>query len=138
MKKILDYLTGWVARHQRHILSKGERLTLEQKKALSDVGIVDLDKIRVCYVDQVPLPSQDRIGKAFGDDALALCLNHGIYIRKDAKDVVALLRHEVTHTFQYYRYGGIRNFLAEYIRQFKQHGYDRMPLEREAVRNENV
>lgn len=135
-KQILDYLTGWVARQQKLILSKGRPLTNKEKNSLSNVGIVDLDKIRVCIVDNIPLPSEKRIGQVLGTDVIGLCLNHGIYIKKGTKDILSILRHELTHTFQYYRHGGIRNFLTEYVDQHMKYGYNAMPFEKEARNNE--
>jgi len=59
----------------------------------------------------------------------------GIYIKESEKDNKALLEHELVHWKQY-REKGLINYYSEYLKQMKQYGYDKMPMEKEARKNE--
>ncbi len=60
----------------------------------------------------------------------------GIYITEAQKDNKALLEHELVHWRQYQQKGLIR-FYFDYAGQLKKHGYDQMPMEKEARVNES-
>ena len=60
----------------------------------------------------------------------------GIFIAESQKDNKALLDHELVHWNQYQKMG-LLNFYAQYLSEKKKHGYDNMPMEIEARRNES-
>ncbi|MEP6956338.1 MAG: hypothetical protein ABI883_05885, partial [Chthoniobacterales bacterium] len=59
---------------------------------------------------------------------------YGIYLRADHSGNRALLMHELVHTVQYERLGGVRPFLAQYLRECLTVGYPLGDLETEAAR----
>lgn len=63
-----------------------------------------------------------------------LTLGYTILIQTNFKNDRNLLYHELVHVRQYEVYGGHFSFLAEYIYQCLYYGYERCPLELEAVR----
>ena len=71
-------------------------------------------------------------------DALGLCLGYGIFLKKDVKGDSRILAHEITHTLQFERFEGVREFLTAYIQEFLIYGYSAMPLEKEARSNEKL
>ena len=60
----------------------------------------------------------------------------GIYIKESEKDNESLLEHELVHWNQYKKMGLI-NFYMQYVKELKQYGYDKMPMEKEARENED-
>jgi hypothetical protein len=62
-----------------------------------------------------------------------LTLRYGIFIRADCCADRRLVFHELVHTMQYERLGGIREFLQEYLYQCITIGYPNAPLEQEAI-----
>ena len=62
-----------------------------------------------------------------------LALENGIFVRNDRWRDRALIAHELVHTAQYQRLGGVLPFLQTYIVQCATVGYSNAPLELEAV-----
>jgi len=62
-----------------------------------------------------------------------LTLEYGIFVRADHWRDRALIAHELVHTAQFQRLGGILPFLQTYIFQCATVGYPNAPLELEAV-----
>ena len=60
----------------------------------------------------------------------------GIYLQEDQKNNKALIEHELVHWKQYQRMGLI-NFYSQYFKELKSLGYDLMPMEIEARKNES-
>jgi hypothetical protein len=61
-----------------------------------------------------------------------LTFRHGIFMRGDCRKDRQLLIHELVHTAQYERLGGIVPFLSEYLSECFTIGYRNAPLEQEA------
>ena len=59
----------------------------------------------------------------------------GIYVKESEKDNQALIEHEKVHWKQYQKKGLI-NFYSQYANELKQYGYDKMPMEKDARKNE--
>jgi hypothetical protein len=62
-----------------------------------------------------------------------LALRYGIFVRSDCWGERALVAHELAHTAQYERLGGIRPFLRQYLMECLTIGYPAAPLEQEAI-----
>lgn len=60
----------------------------------------------------------------------------GIYVKESEKNNEALIEHEKTHWKQYQKKGLVK-FYMDYARELKQYGYDKMPMEKEARKNES-
>ncbi len=60
-------------------------------------------------------------------------MRHGIFIRSDCLRDRALIVHELAHTAQYERLGGILPFLRKYLFECLTTGYSEAPLEQEAI-----
>jgi hypothetical protein len=59
-------------------------------------------------------------------------LRYGIYIRHDFWDKESLIIHELNHTLQYERLGGIAEFLNQYVKEFIYYGHDKSSIKIEA------
>ena len=62
-----------------------------------------------------------------------LALRYGIFVRSDCWDERRLIAHELVHTAQYERLGGIRPFLRQYLTECLTIGYPAGPMEQEAI-----
>ena len=62
-----------------------------------------------------------------------LTLQYGIFIRSDCWRDRSLVAHELVHTAQYERLGGILPFLRQYLLECVTIGYPEMPMEQEAI-----
>jgi len=62
-----------------------------------------------------------------------LTLRHGIFIRVDCWGDRRLVFHELVHTMQYERMGGIQSFLRQYLFECLTIGYPAAPMEQEAI-----
>lgn len=60
----------------------------------------------------------------------------GVFINESQKDNHELLNHELIH-WQQYQKMGLFKFYLKYLKQYNQYGYDKMPMELEARRNES-
>lgn len=130
----------WVEEQELLILRTGIPLNERQKSFATKIGINHVDKIRLLKVDRIPEsanPILNQAGKAIGlisSDTLGVTFQYGIYIRNDYWENESLIIHELTHTLQYERLGGITNFLNQYIKECICFGYHKSPLELEAKR----
>jgi hypothetical protein len=94
--------------------------------------------VRILLVDQVPLPPAALLQAASDEAALlpetpsGLTVQYGIFIRRDRQSDRHLLAHELAHTAQYERLGGIVPFLRDYLTECVTFGYSNAPLEQEA------
>ena len=128
----------WVEEQEAIILSNGVQLTEKQLSIASKIGIKNINKIRLLQVESIPEPADsilDEVSKGIGfisDNTLGITYRYGIYIRHDFWENENLIIHELTHTLQYERLGGIAEFLNQYIKECIYYGYDRSPLEVEA------
>jgi hypothetical protein len=62
-----------------------------------------------------------------------LTLGYGIFIRSDCWGDRQLVAHELVHTMQYERLGGVEPFLRQYLFECLTIGYPAAPMEQEAI-----
>ena len=97
------------------------------------------EMVRLLRVPQVPLPGGTVIaalGRWVGmpaEHTAGLTARYGIFIRADVWNDRRLIAHELAHTAQYERLGGVRPFLRRYLRECLSSGYAGAELEVEAI-----
>lgn len=129
---------SWVEKQEAYILANGIPLNEKQRLIASKMGIKHIDKIKIMQVESIPEPEdsilkeKNKILGFFSSNTLGITYRSGIYIRNDFWEDESLLIHELTHTLQYERLGGIVDFLNQYIKECIYFGYDKSPLEIEA------
>jgi hypothetical protein len=128
----------WVLRQERRILKLGAPLHASLLADARLVGVRCPERVRLLAVDEVP-PMNPVL--RFFARRLGLCsphtsgmsLRYGIFIRSDCWGERELVIHELAHTVQYERLGGIRPFLKLYLYEcLVTPGYPFGPLEQEA------
>lgn len=103
------------------------------------VGVLRPEEVRLLRVESIPVPNEPTLAEAAGKIGLispatwGLTLRYGIFIRSDHWGSRRLLVHELAHTVQYERLGGIEPFLRDYLGQCLVFGYPAAPMEQEAI-----
>jgi hypothetical protein len=136
---LLGYVTRWIAAQERRILAEGSPLT---ERGLSDarrIGVLHPERVRLLRVAKVPQPGGALIALLArcvdmpSDDTAGLTACYGIFIRANEWGDRGLVAHELAHTAQYERLGGVRPFLRQYLTECLTTGYHGASLELEAI-----
>lgn len=139
---LLPLACKWAEEQEERILREGIALTPAQLDDARVVGIHSPERVRLLKVDEIPTPSDPILHAAADATGLispltcGLTLQYGIFIRIDQGADRRLLVHELVHTSQYERLGGIRSFLQRYLHECLTVGYPMGALEQEAIRLE--
>jgi hypothetical protein len=137
IKRLLPIGVAWLEDQERRGLVEGRRLTERQVEDARVVGVQHPEKVRVLLVDQMPrpdLPSLVAIAERVNlitERTIGLTLRYAILIRRDHADSRPVLVHELAHTAQYERLGGIEAFVTRYLWECVTFGYPAAPLEEE-------
>jgi len=137
---LLPLATQWVKEQESIVLQEGEPLDQSQLEDAQKVGISFPEKVRILDVISIPIPKDPTLATVAETTGIltpstaGLCLRYGIYITLDSWEKRRLLIHELVHTSQYERLGGITPFLRQYLSECLNGGYTDSPLEQEAVR----
>lgn len=134
----LPAAASWVEDQERVGLTTGCPLTRSEQADAAALGVCDPNRVRLVRVARMPLPGNGllrRLARAAGvlsPDGAGLCLRHAIFIREPFWRERRLVIHELVHTAQYERLGGVRPFLRRYVEECLTVGYLAAPMEREA------
>jgi hypothetical protein len=140
VKVILPLACAWVRKQEARILETGTALSAAQLADARRIGVEHPERVRLKFVERVPLPMFPLLRKvagkfvAFPTDPIGITLGYGIFIQSRYAADRRLLLHELVHTLQYERFGGIRPFLAQYLQECLTAGYPFASLEEEARR----
>ena len=120
------------------MLRTGIPLTPAQLADATAIGVAHPERVRLDIGPEAPWP----FFKIFRPLAVrtglvphqiaGITFRYGIFLRADHQHERGLLLHELVHTAQYERLGGIRGFLAEYLYECLTAGYPYGSLEKEA------
>lgn len=136
--QLIPLASQWIAEQEALALEKGIPLNEDQQIDAFLAGVKDPTKVRVLKVEQIPFPAAPILEKALNETGLlnhgtiGLSLRYGIFIRDDHWTDRRVLVHELVHTMQYERLGGIDRFLEQYVAECIQYGYQSAPMEQEA------
>lgn len=135
----LPWVAWWAWRTERSGRRRGRPLPEPVIDDARELGVRHPERVRVLVVDAVPMPGagwQHSLAARFGFDGsltAGLCLRYAIYLRRDAvAHHSSILRHELVHTAQFERLGGILPFLWRYLVECLRDGYQASALEIEA------
>jgi len=139
LEELLPLAEQWAAEQERRVLCQGVGLSETEMADAKAIGVRNPKRVRLLRVENIPVPAHPMLREAAASiNFLAaaprgLALNYGIFIRADHWRDRALIAHELVHTAQYQRLGGILRFLQTYIYQCATVGYPNAPLEAEAI-----
>ena len=135
---ILPLATEWAAEQQNRILQEGVPLSVRELADALRVGVKDPEQVRLLQVETIPAPTHPMLQIAYQRSRVptaprGLTLYYGIFVRADYWRDRALIVHELVHTAQFERLGGIEPFLKKYLQECATIGYQKSPMEVEAA-----
>jgi hypothetical protein len=136
---VLPYICHWIARQEQRILAAGVALSDRSLADACAIGVGNPERVRLLRIQTVPLPGGPMVrfvGKAIGapwEHTAGLTAQYGIFIHDAFWGDRRLVAHELAHTAQYERLGGVRPFLRRYLHECLTVGYSASPLEFEAI-----
>jgi len=140
LERLLPLACAWAVGQERAIVQSGVALSESQLADARRVGVAQPERVRLLRVAQIPVPTAPALAAAAQPTNLISPLTHGltfrygIFIRADCWNKRSLLIHELVHTSQYERLGGIESFLRPYLLEcITPSGYPHGPMEQEAV-----
>ncbi len=136
---LLPLAVEWAAEQERRILREGVPLSEKQMVDAKAAGVREPQRVRLLKVDSIPSPTDPLLKAA--EEAIhfltpatrGLTLQYGIFTRADCCSDRLLIAHELVHTAQYERLGGIQPFLQKYLLECITIGYPDAPMEQEAI-----
>lgn len=138
LEELLPLAAEWAAEQERRVLCEGVPLSRDELADAKAIGVRNPERVRLLRVDAIPIPAHPALRAAAASINFltaaprGLALDYGIFIRADHWRDRALIAHELVHTAQFQRLGGILPFLQTYIFQCATVGYPNAPLELEA------
>lgn len=139
LDKLLPLAAKWVAAVERRIEREGVPLLEEELADARAVGVDEPGRVRLLPLERAPEPGDPALRAAarairfLTPATRGLALRYGIFVRSDCWRDRRLIAHELVHTAQYERLGGIQPFLQRYLSECLTVGYPDGPLEQEAI-----
>jgi len=136
---LLPLAAEWAAEQEEWILRDGVPLSEGEMVDAKAAGVREPQRVRLLQVRLIQTPAHPKLrAAAAAIDFLTpatrgLTLRYGIFVRSDCWRHRALIVHELVHTAQYERLGGILPFLRKYLFECVTIGYPAAPMEQEAI-----
>ncbi len=137
--KVLLLAAAWVEERERIAIRDGIPLSEPLKLDARAAGVASVERVRVLKVPQIPMPEHPMLvtlcnaTKALSPSTWALSARYGILVRAERSTDREVIVHELVHTSQYERLGGIPPFLQQYLLECLTVGYPQAPMEQEAI-----
>jgi len=137
---LLPLAAHWARAFEARILREGVPLLREELADAQALGVREPESVRLLCLASVPTPDDLTLRAAAAavqfltPATRGLALRYGIFVRRDCWRDRRLVAHELAHTAQYERLGGIEPFLRQYLFECLTIGYPAAPLEQEAIR----
>jgi hypothetical protein len=115
--------TAWLEEQERHIQNVGVPLSARQIADARLAGVQHPERVKVLGVPEIPWPDNPALHgvvemtRILLPETRSTTIRYGIFIRLDAWDDRTLLVHELVHTAQYERLGGILPFIRQYVHE---------------------
>src|SRR5262249_24192966 len=137
LEDLLPLAAQWATELERRVLCEGVPLSKTEIADAKAIGVRNPERVRLLRVETIPVPAHPMLRAAAASinfltsSPRGLALDYGIFVRADHWRDRQLIPHELVHTAQYQRLGGIVPFLQTYIFQCATVGYSNAPLELE-------
>ena len=136
---LLPIAAKWASEQEQRILREGVPLSGQEIIDAGAAGVQSPDRVRLLPVKAIPSPRHPMLKIAQSAINLltstprGLTVQHGIFVRSDCWRDRTLIVHELAHTAQYERLGGILPFLRKYLFECATVGHRQAPMEKEAI-----
>lgn len=140
-EKLLPLAVRWASGLETRILREGLPLSEQELTDANAIGVREPRRVRLLSLSSVPVPDDLTLRTSAAairfltPATRGLALRYGIFVRSDCWRDRRLIAHELVHTAQYERLGGIEPFLRQYLWECLTIGYPEAPLEQEAILN---
>lgn len=137
--KLIPLAARWAERLEARILRTGVPLSFEETADARALGVREPERVRLLSLASAPAPDDHILRTAAAavqfltPATRGLALRYGIFVRADCWRERGLIAHELAHTEQYERLGGIEPFLRRYLGECLTIGYPAAPMEQEAI-----
>ena len=138
-EQLLPLATEWATEQEQRILREGVPLSELEMADAKTIGVREPERVRLLQVDEIPVPAHPILKAAYAainflaPKPRGLTVRYGIFVRSDCRQDRHLLLHELAHTAQYEKLGGIAAFLRRYLLECRTIGYRQAPMEQEAI-----
>jgi len=136
---LLPLAVEWAAEQEQWILREGVPLSQQELADAQAAGVQEPQCVRLLKVESIPSPAHPILRAACEATNIVpsaprgLTVRYGIFLRADCWRDRTIIAHELVHTAQYERLGGILPFLSQYLQQCATIGYSQAPMEGEAI-----
>ncbi|HEY2343244.1 MAG TPA: hypothetical protein VGH90_09460 [Chthoniobacteraceae bacterium] len=136
---LLPLAVAWVRAREGLAIRHGIALDATQLDDARAIGVREPERVRLLGVEAIPtfqsrlLAPLAWLTRDVFQQTAGITVQYGILIRADCWGSRPLIIHELTHVAQYERLGGIRPFLAAYLKECLIEGYPNGELEQEAI-----
>ncbi|CAN5602078.1 hypothetical protein BH20VER3_BH20VER3_18870 [soil metagenome] len=138
-EKLIPLAARWAENLEKRILRGGVPLSEVESADAKALGVRHPARVRLLCLASVPTPDDLTLRTAAAavqfltPATRGLALRYGIFVRADCWRERGIIAHELAHTEQYERLGGIEPFLQQYLRECLSNGYPAAPMEQEAI-----
>jgi hypothetical protein len=135
---LLPLAVEWAAEQEQWILREGVPLSEPELDDARAAGVQEPKRVRLLKVESIPSPAHPMLKAACAVTNFipaaprGLTVRYGIFLRSDCWRDRTIIAHELVHTAQYERLGGILPFLSKYLLECATIGYAQAPMEQEA------
>jgi hypothetical protein len=139
-ENILPLAVQWAESKEKVILQHGTALSPRFIQDAKTVGVKYPERVRVYTVPQIPIPKHPILRAAaeasqlISPATIGMSLGYGIFIHSDFSNDRYTIVHELVHTMQCEKLGGLYIFLKNYLWECIEVGYPQAPMEQEAIR----
>ena len=111
----------WAKAQEAYVLKLGVKLTARQRADAEQVGVQQIDCVRILVVDRIALPDDKELADAarqaqiITDSSRAVAIGYAVIIRADSWQNRELLLHQLVHVAQCERSGGLEPYVREYL-----------------------
>ena len=137
---ILPLAVQWAEAKEKVILEHGKVLSSQYMEDAKSIGVNNPERVRIYEVPQIPIPKHP-ILKAAADATqlispatIGISLGYGIFIHNNFADDRYTIVHELVHTMQCEKLGGLYQFLKKYLWECIEIGYPQASMEQDAIR----
>jgi hypothetical protein len=136
---LLPLAAEWAAEQEQRILREGVPLSEQELTDARAAGVQESERVRLLKVESIPSPAHPVLKAACAATNFipaaprGLTVRYGIFLRSDCWRDRTIIAHELVHTAQYERLGGILPFLSKYLLECATTGYSHAPMEQEAM-----
>ena len=141
LKLLVPMAIKWYDEVERKYYSQGRILTYTEKIRAKDIGIQNVNRLRIVILNELPMPDTILLRKKAEKYGLgnsyegARTMGNIIFIKPRYKDNSTIISHELVHIYQQ-EVLGRKAFIERYIIEMEIMGYLRSPLELEAYKNQ--